>query len=160
MMFSDLTGRELAIVEKMGSLKSFTMNTPIIREGEAGDAFYLIIAGHVEVRKALKNKRYRTLIKLGPAEMFGELCFLGQEKRSASVVVTEDCHVLEFRQEGFARLLKVHPEIAAKIYEAMARELAQRLVRCDEALRDALIWSLGTKAGIESFEAGGPQAEG
>lgn len=147
MMFSDLTGRELSIIEKAGVLKSFTMNTPIINEGETGSSFYLIVSGRVEVRKALKKGKFRKLVDLGPAEMFGEIGFLGEETRSASVVVTEDCHVLEFQREALARLLKIHPEIAAKLFQGMARELAQRLARSDEALRDAIVWSMGTKAG-------------
>ena len=158
MMFSDLSGRELAIVEKIGVLKSFIKNTPIIKEGETGSAFYLVVSGRVEVRKTIKQGRFRKLVDLGPAETFGEICFLGQEKRSASVIVTEDCVVLEFQQEGFSRLMKVHPDIAAKIYEAMARELAQRLVKSDEALRDAIVWSMGTRPGVEP-EGGAQKTE-
>ncbi|MFH0907643.1 MAG: cyclic nucleotide-binding domain-containing protein [bacterium] len=149
MMFTDLTGRELAIVEKAGVLKSFTMNTPIINEGETGSSFFFIVSGRVEIRKRLEKGEFRTLVELGPAEMFGEIGFLGEEKRTASVVVTEDCHVLEFQRESMMSLLSFHSEIAAKLYYGMARELAQRLAKSDEALRDAIVWSMGTKAGAQ-----------
>ena len=148
MMFSDLSGRELAIIEKVGVLKSFTLNTPIIKEGETGSSFYLIVSGHAEVRKNLKKGKFQKLVALGPAEMFGEIGFLGEEYRSASVVVTEDCHVLEFQRETMERVLKINPEIAAKVYHGMARELAQRLAKSDEALRDMIVWSMGTKPGV------------
>lgn len=151
-MFSDLTGKELAIVEHAGVVKAFTVNTPIIREGEVGDTFYLLVSGRVEVRKELKKGRFKTLVELGPAEMFGEVGFLGAEKRTASVVVTEDCHVLEFKREAMVKVIKLYPEIGVKLYAGMARELASRLARSDEALRDAIVWSLGTKAGNTKHE--------
>lgn len=150
MMFSNLSGKELALVEKSGALKSFTLNTPIIREGESGTSFYLIISGRAEVRKNLKRGKYQKLVEMGPAEMFGEICFLGEEKRSASVVAIEDCHVLEFKKEALEHLMKLYPEVGMKIYAGMARELAHRLAHADEALRDAIVWSMGTKPGTAS----------
>jgi CRP-like cAMP-binding protein len=153
MMFSDLTGKELATVEHAGVVRSFTVNTPIIREGESGDSFYLLVSGRVEVRKELKKGRFKKLVDLGPAEMFGEVGFLGVEKRTASVVVVEDCHVLEFKREAMAKLIKIHPEIGVKIYAGMAKELAERLAKSDDALRDAIVWSLGTKAGTTKHGA-------
>jgi CRP/FNR family cyclic AMP-dependent transcriptional regulator len=150
MMFSNLNGKELALVEKTGVLKAFTLNTPIIREGDTGNSFYLIISGRVEVRKNLKRGKFQKLVEMGPAEMFGEICFLGEEKRSASVVAVEDCHVLEFRKDALDHLMKLNPEIGMKIYAGMAKELAHRLALSDEALRDAIVWSMGTKPGTRS----------
>ncbi|HEY8239946.1 MAG TPA: cyclic nucleotide-binding domain-containing protein [Kiritimatiellia bacterium] len=145
MIFSELNEKELALLEPLGTLRSYASNETVIQEGHPGRSFFLIVSGQVEVRKSLRRAKYKKLSDLGPFDVFGEVCFLGVETRSASVVCLTDAKIYEFDRDKFVAYLDRKPDIGVKIYRGMARELARRLAKASEDLRDAIIWSLGTK---------------
>jgi len=143
MILHDLNAGEMSAVEAIGVSKRFTQGDPVLREGEAGTSFFLILEGRVEVRKGIGLDKHKKLVELGTLDVFGEVCFLGVESRSASVVALEPTHVLEFSREAFEKLIVSKPAIGLKLYRGLACELARRLAFVDGELRDALIWALG-----------------
>ena len=52
---------------------------------------------------------------------------IDQEKRSASVVTTTDCTLLEIRRENFLLLFDRKPEMGVKVLRRLAALLAGRL---------------------------------
>ncbi|MFH0880314.1 MAG: cyclic nucleotide-binding domain-containing protein, partial [Lentisphaerota bacterium] len=98
--------------------------------------------GKVEVRKSIGDRKYKKLVELGPCGLIGEVCFLGVQFRSANVVAIEDTTTLEFERADFEKLVEENPLIGMKVYRGMAQELAQRLVRVDEELKDAITWAM------------------
>ena len=143
MILRDLTTDEMAAVEKIGRPRVCRQGDYIIQEGEAGSSFFLILDGRVEVRKSIGLDKYKKLVELGPLDIFGEVCFLGVESRSASVLALEPSHVMEFGRVEFENLIVFQPKIGLKLYRGIARELAQRLAAVNGELKDALVWALG-----------------
>lgn len=143
MILRDLTPDEMAAVEKIGVSRVYKAGELILHEGEAGCSFFLILDGRVEVRKGIGLDKHKKLVELGPLDIFGEVCFLGVESRSASVLAVERAHVMEFARDAFEKLIATRPSIGLKLYRGIARELAQRLAKVDGDLKDALIWALG-----------------
>jgi CRP-like cAMP-binding protein len=147
MIFDDLTQTELELVDQAGTPRHYPQGTRIVEEQQHGEAFFMIIAGRVEVRKHIGDGQYRRLAELGPCDIFGEICFLGVPTRSASVVALTDGTALEFSRATFARLVEQHPVIGLKTYRGLARELAHRMARLDDDLRDALLWAISESRG-------------
>jgi CRP/FNR family cyclic AMP-dependent transcriptional regulator len=143
MILRDLTKGEMAVVEQLGHPHQVTRGEWIVREGDVGQSFFLVISGRVEVRKSLGADKYKKLVELGPLDIFGEVCFLGVETRSAGVMALDPTLVMEFGRAEFEKLIEVHPAIGLKLYRGIACELAQRLARVDSELKDALVWALG-----------------
>lgn len=143
MILSDLNPWEMALLEKLGATKHYAPGDMIIREGEAGSSFFLVLEGRVEVRKNIGLDKYKKLVELGALDIFGEVCFLGVECRSASVLALEKTHVMEFPGDKLETLINTNPAIGLKLYRGIARELAQRLATVDVELKDALVWALG-----------------
>jgi len=143
MILRDLTSDEMAAVETIAVLRSFSAGEYIIHEGEAGVSFFLILEGRVEVRKSIGLDKYKKLVELGTLDIFGEVCFLGVESRSASVLAREPVKVMEFSRVDFEKLIVLRPSIGLKLYRGIARELAQRLASVNGELKDALVWALG-----------------
>ena len=143
MILRDLNAGEMAAVEAIGVSRMFSAGESIIREGEAGSSFFLVLDGRVEVRKSIGVDKHKKLVELGSLDIFGEVCFLGVESRSASVLALGATHVLEFSREAFEKLISAKPAIGLKLYRGIACELARRLAYVDGELRDALIWALG-----------------
>ncbi len=158
-MFDELTSDELSVIEKIAKLRKFNAGDPIINEGSCGTSFFLLISGKVEVRKAMPNSRYRTLVEIGPCGVFGELCFLGVESRSASVIAITNSDALEFDKDAFEELMKNTPGTGMKVYRSMAQELAHRLANLDEELKDTIIWAMGQRKGSLRLAAEPPKSE-
>jgi CRP-like cAMP-binding protein len=142
MIFDDLTPTEMETAEQAGRQITFAQGTRLVAEKARGDSFFMLIEGRAEVRKLMDIGQYRRLAELGPCDVFGEICFLGLPARSASVVALTAGLALEFTRPAFEQLVAQHPAIALKVYRGLARELAQRLARMDEELRDALLWAI------------------
>ena len=124
-------------------LRSVKSGDMVLREGESGSAFYLIISGRVEVRKGMRGGQFKALVNLGPADLLGELGFFGAENRTASVMTVSECNMLQFDKDVFKKFAEANPEIGMKVYRGMAEVLSKRLTRIDESLMDTIIWALG-----------------
>lgn len=96
----------------------------VCRQGEPGDAFYVIQSGRLEIW-ALELEETPTLkAVLGPGMAFGEEALLTGKSRSATVKAVEDSVLLCLRQEDFKDLLEAEltPEVAPEAAESMRQE--------------------------------------
>jgi hypothetical protein len=73
--------------------KTFAAGATIIREGEQGDAAYIIVAGRCDIQKELPSGT-ETLMSMGPGAVFGEMAIMTEGPRTATVVATETTTVL------------------------------------------------------------------
>jgi serine/threonine protein kinase len=112
--------------------RTFSPGEPLMTEGEVGSESYLIFSGGVEVRKMHKDGE-RTLSRLGPGDIVGEMALITHDTRSASVVATEETKALVLTQEQFSRNLKRMPFWMSKMIVA----LAQRLKEANQRVSDA-----------------------
>jgi serine/threonine-protein kinase len=73
--------------------RTFEAGSFILREGEEGDAAYIVVTGKCEIQKDLPNGP-EILQTVGPGAVFGEMAILDAGPRTASVVAVEDTDVL------------------------------------------------------------------
>jgi serine/threonine-protein kinase len=73
--------------------RSYAPGEAIVREGEPGDAAYILVEGSCEVRKETPNGP-RTLQTYRPGDVFGEMAILTKGPRTATVVTLEPTTVL------------------------------------------------------------------
>jgi len=95
----------------------------VLREGEAGDACYLIAAGTVKVTKAEVQ-----VAELGPGSFFGEFAVLSDQRRHASVQAMEPLELLEIRRELIDELVAAHPGVARTLRTFYRERLLQTLL--------------------------------
>jgi serine/threonine protein kinase len=95
--FQDFGDVALWEVVRIGSWKTIPSDTVIMREGEQGESFYLLIEGEVGV--TLLRKPLNTI---KPGGCFGEiLYFTGSSgRRTTTIVATEQITVIEIRAEA------------------------------------------------------------
>jgi hypothetical protein len=117
-LFAEVPGEDLAALVQATEEISPTPEEPVIREGEPGDALYVVVRGTVRVERG-----GRVLARLGAGECFGELSVIDQEPRSATVIPEADTRLLAIAQEDFYELLADHPEMAASVLRVMSRRL-------------------------------------
>ena len=116
-LFRELSQRNLRKVAAKGTMKRYAPLTPIVRAGDPGDAFYIILDGTASVRKT-----GRRAVKLGPGDFFGELALLDAAPRNASVEADEHVLAMRLGRAAFKKMLESEPKVAI----AMLRGLAAR----------------------------------
>jgi predicted MFS family arabinose efflux permease len=95
---------------------SFAAGGTVIRQGDAGDCYYAIAEGEVEVTKdgAVVNV-------LGRGEGFGEIALLHEVPRTASVTALTSVTLFALEKEAFLEVLTGHPAAHAAAH-AVAKE--------------------------------------
>jgi CRP-like cAMP-binding protein len=109
-------------------LRQVPAGTTIIREGDPGDVFYIIVRGAVEV-----SQGGRPLRTLGPAESFGEIALLRRVPRTATVTATLDTELLALARDDFLLTLTGTPHAAAEAERTTDAILAEDRRRLEEA---------------------------
>ena len=136
--FDGVPDTELQELRGVLKLRAFKTGEPICREGDPGDKMWLLVKGSVSVRLSVGDHRgSRRITSLTRGTVFGEMALIEGAPRSASIVADEDVVCYELNGADFAMLLRDKPAIAATVMRNTARELARRLRRTSEDLRQA-----------------------
>jgi serine/threonine protein kinase len=109
--------------------KSYWPGEVIIREGDVGDAAYMILSGTCRVYRTV-GEQEETLATMGPGDVFGEMALLLDEPRLASVAAVDSATVLVLDQRTMTEGLGVDGWAGA-----LVRALAQRFRVLEQRVR-------------------------
>jgi cAMP-dependent protein kinase regulator len=101
-ILSTLTRYERSKIADALETQKYPAGTTIIKEGDAGEAFYLLESGEAEAYKAGTEHAVK---KYSKGDYFGELALLNDAPRAASVVSKTEVKVATLGKDGFQRLL-------------------------------------------------------
>jgi CRP/FNR family transcriptional regulator, cyclic AMP receptor protein len=118
-LFSQCSRRELAQIAGIADEIDLRKDKVLIREGERGREFFVLLEGSAEV-----TKDGRKINTLGPGDFFGEIALVSNSPRTATVTATSPIHTLVIADRSFRRLLDDVPEIQRKVLVALAERLA------------------------------------
>lgn len=119
-LFEDLSKSQLRGVRDLAEEVRYMEGASIVREGEPGDSFYVIVEGQAKVQRG-----DRTLATLVPGEFFGEISLLDGGERTATVVSETPMALLEIKQRPFMKMLGKQPDIALKMMQGLAARLRE-----------------------------------
>jgi CRP-like cAMP-binding protein len=105
-LFSSLTDSERAVIAEAATVRSCRRGERIVAQGDAGDAFFVVVRGRVSVSVSSPEGREVVLSTLGEGEHFGEMALLEDTVRSASVTTTERTDVVILTRTAFFSLLR------------------------------------------------------
>ncbi|MGI9413823.1 MAG: patatin-like phospholipase family protein [Hyphomicrobiales bacterium] len=100
----------------------------LFREGDTGDALYLVMSGSLGVYMQSSTNEHRLISLVGPGETVGEMALISGQPRSATVTAIRDTELLRLAKSRFDRLMKLKPEIMS----GMMRILVHRLRRISD----------------------------
>jgi voltage-gated potassium channel len=118
-LFAGVPKRQLRKIAALTREARYRRSTAIVRAGERGDDFFLILDGSASVHRPSGLPS----IPLGPGTYFGEIALLDGEVRTATVVAETDVQCLRLSRAPFLRMLRSEPEVAI----VLLRHLAARV---------------------------------
>ena len=117
-LFAELDERSLQAIALLARTESAPAGTVLMREGEPGEAFYVIVAGDVRVEQA--GAPVRSMMAGG---FLGEVALLERGPRTATATCVSDCTLVSLGHFEFDRLMASFPDIRTRILAAMARRV-------------------------------------
>jgi NTE family protein len=120
---------EAALEDVLGCTRPrrYTTGQLICREGDPSDSVFVLCRGVAAVFvTSAASSAVATVARLRPGDFIGEVGFITNLPRSASVMARSDAVLLEIAGEDFAGLLARHPALVANIAQLMGGRLARR----------------------------------
>ncbi len=100
-------------------LETYPAGKALFLEGDDSKDLYFLVSGNL---KLLKNKKQiGEIFKAG--EMIGEMSYLIDSKRTASIIAHTDACLLRIPEDNVAEFIKQNPEVSHRIIETLAQRL-------------------------------------
>jgi CRP/FNR family cyclic AMP-dependent transcriptional regulator len=125
--FRDLTPAELDQIIALGRMVTYPKDMILFKEGDQGEALYVLVEGSVCVTKAAPGGQDNTMAFMERGSCFGEMALVDEFPRSATAVANKESRILFIDKQAFLDLLEADPIIARKILWAFCRALSLRL---------------------------------
>jgi AAA family ATP:ADP antiporter len=122
-MFMEASDEIVADVASIVEEVEVPRGAVVIEKGDPGDSMYVIVEGKVRVYDG-----ERTIVELGPRDIFGELALLDPEPRFASVAAEIDTRLLRLDREAFLELMEGNIEIVRGVLHVLCERLRSTMM--------------------------------
>jgi CRP/FNR family transcriptional regulator/CRP/FNR family cyclic AMP-dependent transcriptional regulator len=136
-LFAKLSAEELTAVARCVVERQAEAGELLIKEGQPGEALFLIESGKVVVEKSVRDKKVQ-LATLGPGAVFGEMSLIDSFWTSASVTTTAPTRLLVLGRLDLNVLLTWDTLLASKMWRSFTEMLCHRLRATNEKLFERL----------------------
>jgi uncharacterized membrane protein len=130
-LFASLDDDAARELRSLLSDKTVPQNTRLFRQGDKGDAMYLIESGRVRISIRDEDDAEVILAELAQGDFFGEMSIIDGRQRSADAKVIDDARLAILSRDSFLSFVRSNPDVALEMLSA----LTDRLRRTDELLR-------------------------
>lgn len=102
----------------------------LVREGDESGSMYWLQSGQMVVLKR-RNAEEIILGHIYSGELVGEISFLDQENRSASVKAISDCELTEIPADAYKKIFEHQP----KWFQVLVKTLCERLRKSNARIK-------------------------
>ena len=117
-LFRNLSRRQLKHVASLAHKRRYGPGTSIVRAGDSGSAFYVLLDGAVRIFPPTGRS-----LRLRAGAFFGEMALLDDSPRSASVVADGEVLTMTISRTAFSKLLKHEPAVGLELLRTLAARL-------------------------------------
>ena len=122
-LFRGVPDRALEVAASVVQRRRFEADTVLFREGDEGEALYILSQGMVKLSKVDLEGHEKTLAILKTPEFFGEMALLSDARRSATAVTINQTEVLMMFENDFRKLLTGYPAISLNVTTTLTNRL-------------------------------------
>jgi CRP/FNR family transcriptional regulator, cyclic AMP receptor protein len=117
-LFTNLSRRHLKRVASLARTRRFHAGSSIVRTGDPGSTFYVLLDGTARVVTAKGRPR-----RLQAGDFFGEMALFDDSPRSADVVAEGDVLTMTINCSAFRKLVRSEPALAVELLRTLAARL-------------------------------------
>lgn len=117
-LLEGLGRKELEEVGRLCDEVDLPAGRVLMREGESGDEFFLILEGTVRV-----DRGGATVATLGPGQFLGEIALVDHGPRTASATCETACRLLVLGHREFNSVMASSQEIRTRVLTALAQRV-------------------------------------
>jgi len=132
-MFKELKNDGFKILFKNAVIREYKLGDTIIKEGDSGDRFSIIVQGSVTV-STLKDGIPTELAHLKVGAIIGEVAALTGAERTATITAAEESKMIFFHKDALIELTKRYDSLKERfqhVIEARAEETISKLIQED-----------------------------
>ncbi len=125
-LFRYFSDEERKRIERLGRLRRVVAGDYLITAGDSDATVYTIEEGHLHIL-GVRDGKQATVATVGPGDVLGEVSFVDDSPRSASVKADEDTVVRAWDHKTLSEALAFEPQLLAKFSVALCELLVERL---------------------------------
>lgn len=111
----------------LAPVRRFADGQFIQHQGDAGDAFWVVIEGHVLAGRYAEDGGFTAFAIVGPGDMFGELAFFTGIPRQADAIASGPAELIAVDRPLLRRLMREDVGWAELLLRSLGRQLAVSL---------------------------------
>ena len=132
-LFAGLSQEALGSLVQQLTLVHLGSDETLFREGDPGDALYVIVEGEVAVQA--EGPPRVEMARLGAGSFIGEVALMTDQPRSATVTATADAELLRIDRKTLSYVLATHGEVLAAVLRFVRDRLVDRWTRTSPLFR-------------------------
>jgi CRP-like cAMP-binding protein len=117
-LFRGLTDRSFEAIASLASETRHGAGDVLVRQGEPGHEFIIIVSGRALVER--DGKRVR---ELGPGDFLGEISLVDGSPRTATVTALDAIDALCIHRDGFIDLIDRIPVFRLEVFSALTQRI-------------------------------------
>lgn len=122
--FDGLSIEELEFLSHLVSARDALPREIIFHQGDAPDAFYVIVSGEIEIVLEVPGEEPEVIASLSRSgDFFGEMALIEDQPRSATARAHTETELLAISRSDFSRLIEDHPSIHLEVTRALSHNL-------------------------------------
>ncbi|MFH0922324.1 MAG: SulP family inorganic anion transporter [Fibrobacterota bacterium] len=125
--FAGLSNDSLEQLQGVMKEKLLPAGAKVFGKDEAGTEVYFIRKGSIRVTLPVSAGPSHHLATFGRGDFFGDMSFLDTAARSADALAAEETALYVLARGDYDAFSMAHPKTAAKVFERLAKMLAERL---------------------------------
>jgi CRP-like cAMP-binding protein len=142
MMLLGFAEEELTRLAGFCELRKMGEGTTVFIENMPGESLFLVKKGTIRISKMFAEGDEKTLVVLGPEDIFGEMAIIDGLPRSATARVAEEAELISLKKPDFEKLSREDAALALKLLINIARAFSGRVREANDEYREMLIWTM------------------
>jgi len=110
-LFAGFSQEEFEDFTRMMTVHTLSPGQVIVKQGDTGKSVYIIASGTVKVHTTLASGERLDLAVLHPNDFFGEIAFLADKPRTATVETAQNAVILEVTEDQLRDLIGRRPRV-------------------------------------------------
>jgi CRP-like cAMP-binding protein len=141
-MLQGFSDEDLSTLAGYCEIRAMDEGTTVFIENMPGESLFLVKKGTIRISRMFAEGDEKTLVVLGPEDIFGEMAVIDGLPRSATARVAEKAELISIKKKDLERFCQDDAALALKLVTNIVRVFSRRVREANEEYRDMLIWSM------------------